>query len=78
MNALDNNGKTWSFPCSVYQDESSGTVVSVCWDEFVRQKGVRANDKVVIKEKSMVEGTTFMIDVKRKIRLLGEDIWADI
>ncbi|GLT63676.1 hypothetical protein SLA2020_362220 [Shorea laevis] len=78
MNALDNTGKAWSFPCSVHHEETTGTVVSVCWDEFVREKGVRANDKVVLKEKSMAEGTIFMVDVKRKIRLFGEDIWADV
>ncbi|GLT63674.1 hypothetical protein SLA2020_362200 [Shorea laevis] len=78
MNALDNAGKAWSFPCSVHHDETTVTVVSVCWDEFVREKGIRANDKVVLKEKSMAEGTIFVVEVKRKIRLLGEDIWADI
>ncbi|GKV22689.1 hypothetical protein SLEP1_g32537 [Rubroshorea leprosula] len=40
MNALDNTGKAWSFPCSVHHDETTGTVVSVFWDEFVREKGV--------------------------------------
>ncbi|GLT63678.1 hypothetical protein SLA2020_362240 [Shorea laevis] len=57
MNALDNAGKAWSFPCSLHHDETTGTVVSVCWDEFVREKGVRANAKVVLKEQSMAEGT---------------------
>ncbi|GKV21236.1 hypothetical protein SLEP1_g31233 [Rubroshorea leprosula] len=78
MQALDKNGKTWSFTCSVHRDETAGAVLSVCWDEFVREKNVRANDKVVLKENSTAGGTIFMVDVQRKIRLFGEDIWADI
>ncbi|GLT63680.1 hypothetical protein SLA2020_362260 [Shorea laevis] len=78
MNALDNTGKTWNFPCTFHHDETIGTMVSVCWDEYVREKGVRANDKVVLKEKSVAEGTIFRVEVRRKIRLFGEDIWAEI
>ncbi|GKV22691.1 hypothetical protein SLEP1_g32539 [Rubroshorea leprosula] len=33
MDALDKAGKAWSFPCSVHHDETTGTVVSVCWDD---------------------------------------------
>lgn len=78
MNAQDNTEKAWSFPCTFHHDETTGTMVSVCWDEYVREKGVRANDKVVLKEKSVAEGTIFRVEVRRKIRLFGEDIWAEI
>uniref|UniRef100_A0A6N2MKK1 Uncharacterized protein n=1 Tax=Salix viminalis TaxID=40686 RepID=A0A6N2MKK1_SALVM len=45
------------------------------------QKDLRVDDKVTIHEEAMKKqgsGTWIKVEVKRKIRLFGEDIWADV
>ncbi|GAV61205.1 hypothetical protein CFOL_v3_04733, partial [Cephalotus follicularis] len=74
--------QAWIFHCTIKGDENKGLVLSVSWLDFVRDKSLKENDEVTIfqeefmKEKAM--GTRFKIVVKRKIRLFGADIWADV
>ncbi|MBA0878552.1 hypothetical protein Goshw_001391 [Gossypium schwendimanii] len=79
VNAVDGAGKAWDFPCFVQQSEG---IVSVDWLRFLSGKDVRAGDTVFLHRKSM-DGddgddstAKVKIEVKRKIRLMGEDIWA--
>lgn len=93
MNAVDQSGNDWTFPCFVQQmmisstddDEQSNigsSAISVGWLKFAWNKNVRAGDMVCLHHKSFhddgntSESTQFTIEVKRKIRLLGQDIWA--
>ncbi|MBA0712040.1 hypothetical protein Golax_011165, partial [Gossypium laxum] len=80
VNAVDGAGKAWDFPCFVQQSEG---IVSVDWLRFLSGKDVRAGDTVFLHRKPMDDGggdltasAKLKIEVKRKIRLMGEDIWA--
>ncbi|KAH1099009.1 hypothetical protein J1N35_015930 [Gossypium stocksii] len=64
VTAVDGTGKAWDFPCFI-------------------QQNVRAGDTVFLHRKPMDGGggeltasAKLKIEVKRKIRLMGEDIWA--
>ncbi|KAK8364300.1 hypothetical protein V6Z12_A03G220800 [Gossypium hirsutum] len=76
--AVDGAGKAWDFPCFVQQSEG---IVSVGWLQFLSGIDVRVGDTVFLHRKSMDgddgdDSTKLKIEVKRKIRLMGEDIWA--
>ncbi|KAK8562928.1 hypothetical protein V6N13_018521 [Hibiscus sabdariffa] len=75
MAAIDGTGKALDFPCFLLQVEG---IVSVGWLPFLAGKDVRAGDMVLLHRKWMDDGddSTVEIEVRRKIRLLGEDIWA--
>ncbi|GMJ12785.1 hypothetical protein HRI_004947700 [Hibiscus trionum] len=75
MTAIDGTGKAWDFPCFFLQSEG---IVSVGWLPFLGGKDVRAGDMVFLHREWMNDGEDFTvkIEVKRKIRLLGQDIWA--
>ncbi|KAI9156850.1 hypothetical protein LWI28_013111 [Acer negundo] len=82
MNVYDDCGRFWVFRCSIQQMGSEDRVLSVNWIEFVRHKNVRVDDKVIFLEETCINdpttGAKIKIEVKRKIRLYGQDIWADV
>ena len=86
LNVVDQTGNTWTFPCFVQQisdDQSIGSsVISIGWLNFTRNKDVRVGDMVFLHQKSLDDNssgsTHFRIEVKRKIRLFGQDIWAAV
>ncbi|MBA0856538.1 hypothetical protein Goshw_030065 [Gossypium schwendimanii] len=80
VTTVDGTGKAWDIPCFVQQSEG---IVSVDWLRFLSGKDVRAGDTVFLHRKPMDDGggdltasAKLKIEVKRKIRLMGEDIWA--
>ncbi|XVF67659.1 hypothetical protein PTKIN_Ptkin10aG0139200 [Pterospermum kingtungense] len=89
INVIDNTGKAWSFPCFI-QQISEGMhmeppVLSVGWLKFVCDKDVRVGDMVFLHQKYAMDDhdddstcKQLKIEVKRKIRLMGEDIWAAV
>ncbi|KAJ9158949.1 hypothetical protein P3X46_024490 [Hevea brasiliensis] len=82
MNVHDQSGQEWIFPCTIQRNDTVGRVLSVGWDEFARRKNLAVNDKVIFLEETIenqAPGTCrIKIQVKRKIRLFGNDIWADV
>ncbi|EEF33387.1 conserved hypothetical protein [Ricinus communis] len=82
MNVYDNSGRECIFSSTIQRNDSIGRFLSVGWLDFVRHKDVREKDKITILEdeiiKNQVTGTRIRIEVKRKIRLFGQDIWADV
>jgi len=81
MHVHDGNGQEWIFSCPIKGNESVGRFLSVGWIEFVRERNLQVDDNVTILEEVMnnrATGTWIKIEVKRKIRLFGKDIWADV
>ena len=87
MNVVDNTGNAWTFPCFIQQisdDHQSigSSVISIGWQNFAGKKHVRVGDMVFLHRKCLDDNsigmTQFRIEVKRKIRLLGQDIWAAV
>ncbi|KAJ6715497.1 hypothetical protein OIU85_026943 [Salix viminalis] len=81
MQVHDRNGQAWTFSCTIKRNDSVGHFLSVGWNKFVRERDLRVDDKVTIQEEAMKKegsGTWIKVEVKRKIRLFGEDIWADV
>lgn len=81
MHVHDGNGHEWIFCCTIRRNESMGHFLSVGWNKFVRERDLRVDDKVTIHEEAMKNqamGTWIKVEVKRKIRLFGEDVWADV
>ncbi|KAJ7002096.1 hypothetical protein NC653_012229 [Populus alba x Populus x berolinensis] len=63
------------------RNQSMGHFLSVGWNKFVRERDLRVDDKVTIHEEAMknqATGTCIKVEVKRKIRLFGEDVWAAV
>ncbi|XWS62842.1 hypothetical protein CRYUN_Cryun06bG0045200 [Craigia yunnanensis] len=87
MNVVDNTGNAWTFPCFIQHmsddnQSKESSVISIGWLKFACKKDVRVGDMVFLHRKSLDDdnstGTEFRIEVKRKIRLLGQDIWAAV
>lgn len=81
MHVHDEGGRKWMFPCCIKEDENMGRFLSVDWLEFARLKDVRVGDQFIIHEeivKHQAAGTLIRIEVRRKIRLFGFDIWANV
>ncbi|OMP11639.1 hypothetical protein CCACVL1_00373 [Corchorus capsularis] len=73
----DQTGKNWTFPCFIQQNEGlESSDLSIGWLRFVRDKDVRVGDMIFLYQKSFDDN--MKIEVKRKIRLLGQDIWAPL
>ncbi|CAK7357082.1 unnamed protein product [Dovyalis caffra] len=54
---------------------------SLGWLEFARQRNVRVDDKVIIQEeivKNQDTATLIRIEVNRKLRVFGADIWGNV
>ncbi|KAJ0094029.1 hypothetical protein Patl1_27065 [Pistacia atlantica] len=62
----------------VQQNGIVGDVLCVDWIEFVQHKNVKVKDKVIFVMEDEAMGGRMKIEVKRKIRLFGQDIWADV
>ncbi|XWS67968.1 hypothetical protein CRYUN_Cryun04dG0050100 [Craigia yunnanensis] len=87
MNVVDNTGNAWTFPCFIQQisdDHQSigSSVISIGWLKFAWKMDARVGDMVFLHRKCLDDNSTgmtqFRIEVKRKIRLLGQDIWASV
>ncbi|KAJ6937762.1 hypothetical protein NC652_012151 [Populus alba x Populus x berolinensis] len=81
MHVQDGNGQEWIFSCTIRRNQSMGHFLSVGWNKFVRERDLRVDDKVTIHEEAMknqATGTCIKVEVKRKIRLFGEDVWAAV
>ncbi|KAJ0091285.1 hypothetical protein Patl1_13700 [Pistacia atlantica] len=74
MHVQDDCGQLWMFSCSIQNNGEAGCALCVDWLEFVRHKDVRIED--IVKDEAM--GARIKIQVKRKIRLFGQDIWAPV
>ncbi|XVF04102.1 hypothetical protein REPUB_Repub05bG0052900 [Reevesia pubescens] len=81
MHVIYEAGEAWSLPCFIEQSKSrESSAISVCWLEFVCCKGVKIGD-MVVHQKSMADNrmeAQFKIEVKRKLRLLGVDVWSHV
>ncbi|KAJ0031882.1 hypothetical protein Pint_13600 [Pistacia integerrima] len=81
MHVQDDCGQLWMFSCSIQKNGDAGCALCVDWLEFVRHKDVRIGDEVIFIEdivKDEAMGARIKIQVKRKIRLFGQDIWAPV
>ena len=88
MNVVDNTGNAWTFPCLIQQisddnQSKESFVISIGWLKFGCKKDVRVGDMVFLHRKCLDDDNStgtmqFRIEVKRKIRLLGQDIWAAV
>lgn len=80
MHVEDDCGKMWMFGCWIQKNDDGGCALCVDWLEFVRHKDVRVGDKVLLIEEieDQAMRRKIKIEVKRKIRLFGQDIWADV
>ncbi|KAJ4831783.1 hypothetical protein Tsubulata_040069 [Turnera subulata] len=80
LNVRDSKQKLWAFRC---RKRRSGRHPKpwLCgeWLEFVEHYGLRVGDRVVlVREDHPVLGPQYMIEAKRRIILLGHEIWADV
>ncbi|KAJ0035465.1 hypothetical protein Pint_26425 [Pistacia integerrima] len=78
MHVHDDAGGLWMFHYSVQQNDIIGDVLCVDWIEFVQHKNVKVEDKVIFVMEDEAMGGRMKIEVKRKITLFGQDIWADV
>lgn len=90
MHAVDKAGQAWKFPCFIEQSGSlefvgrkdaraNPSAISVRWRAFIHQKDARVGDTVFLHQVSMDDNRMEMqlrIEVKKKIKLFGVDLWA--
>ena len=72
--------REWMFCCTVRRNEiTDDGVLSVGWLEFVQRKNLKPDDEVNFQEEiDHTDKATLKIEAKRKIRLFGHDIWAQV
>ncbi|KAK8597559.1 hypothetical protein V6N13_094962 [Hibiscus sabdariffa] len=82
IDAIDNLEKVWLFIGMFHNNEELGNCVSICLRQFSVEKGLKANDEITFTERPQQEGTRtskrFKVEIKRKIRLFGQDIWGEL
>ncbi|XVF45866.1 hypothetical protein PTKIN_Ptkin02bG0241800 [Pterospermum kingtungense] len=80
FNVKDKSHRLWTFRCSIRKRSYRKPVFSSGWLEFIRLNNLRIGDKITVrKEHSDVIGVgQYKIEVRRKITLLGKDVWADV
>lgn len=64
----DEEGQVWTFRCRLSPGGSSKPALSGDWFSFVRKKGLRTGDVIVIisdKEKDVAAGELFKIKIKK-------------
>ncbi|XVF01174.1 hypothetical protein REPUB_Repub04eG0065700 [Reevesia pubescens] len=77
-------GKAWIFLGSLHSNEEMGAFVYISLPQFVREKALKANNEIALIEQSLDDVNDkapwkkFKIEVKRKIRLFGRDIWGNL
>ncbi|KAK8602476.1 hypothetical protein V6N13_057895 [Hibiscus sabdariffa] len=82
MDVMDSLGEKWSFIGMFHHNEELGNCVSIRLSQFSIEKGLKAADEVTFTERPRREGARpwkkFKVEVKRKIRLFGQDIWGEL
>ncbi|KAJ9174694.1 hypothetical protein P3X46_013310 [Hevea brasiliensis] len=82
LNVHDDSGQEWIFPCSIQRNEDMEHVLSIGWLGFANHRDIRVGDKVsLLVETALKDQATaarIKIEVERKIRLFGKDIWAGV
>ncbi|KAJ4833962.1 hypothetical protein Tsubulata_048112 [Turnera subulata] len=80
LNVKDGKQKVWAFRCWKRRNgRHPKPWVSGEWLEFVQQYGLKIGDKVIlVREDNPARGSEFRIEAKRRIVLLGQEIWADV
>ncbi|KAK6229505.1 hypothetical protein QUC31_002001 [Theobroma cacao] len=90
LKKVDKAGQAWKFPCFIEQSGSlefvgrkdaraNPSAISVRWRAFIHQKDARVGDTVFLHQVSMDDNRMEMqlrIEVKKKIKLFGVDLWA--
>ncbi|EOX98125.1 Uncharacterized protein TCM_006960 [Theobroma cacao] len=83
LDAVGRSGKAWTLLASFQTNEAWGSVFSISCPEFVREYALRANDEVIFVRQALDDNDKaprmkFKIEVRRKIRLFGQDIWGEV
>ncbi|WRX14357.1 hypothetical protein QQP08_006844 [Theobroma cacao] len=83
LDVVGRTGEAWTFMATFQTNEDMGSVVSISWPQFVREKALKANDEVTFvrlapDESDNIHWKKFKIEVRREIRLFGQDIWGDL
>ncbi|XWS40003.1 hypothetical protein CRYUN_Cryun18bG0102900 [Craigia yunnanensis] len=80
LDVVESTRMAWNFICSFDTNEEMGSVVSIRCPQFMSEKGLKANDEVsfVRQDDDKVPWKKFKIEIRRNIRLCGQDIWGDL
>ncbi|OMP11637.1 hypothetical protein CCACVL1_00371 [Corchorus capsularis] len=81
LQVRDKSDQAWTFSCSIQQHQEMGLALTVGWLEFVGAKGIKADDEVILQGEFMGSQDMkleFLIEVKRKIKLFGKDMWGNL
>ncbi|XVE49123.1 hypothetical protein DITRI_Ditri01bG0057100 [Diplodiscus trichospermus] len=82
VDAVDSTEKAWNFMGSLHNNyRDMGSVVSISWPQFASEKGLKVNDEVVFtvqprEDHDRSPSKLFKVEIRRKIRLFGQDIWG--
>ncbi|KAK8505286.1 hypothetical protein V6N13_045728 [Hibiscus sabdariffa] len=82
MDVMGSLGKKWSFIGMIHHNEELGNCVSIRLSQLLIEKGLKADDEITFTERPRREGERpwkkFKVEVKREIRLFGQDIWGEL
>ncbi|KAE8701607.1 hypothetical protein F3Y22_tig00110540pilonHSYRG00076 [Hibiscus syriacus] len=82
MDVKDSLGQAWIFLCRFHANEEMGNYFCISWPQFSMEKGLKENDEVIFTERPRLEGESperkFKVEIKRKIRLFGVDMWGEL
>ena len=78
--AVGIDGHRWSFRCCTRKkDVHPKPVLSSGWIKFVKNRGLKEGDEVIfsVPHNDGAEGLQFGIEARKKIKLLGQDVWSN-
>ncbi|KAL4385256.1 hypothetical protein GQ457_15G021270 [Hibiscus cannabinus] len=82
MDVKDSLEKEWRFLVRFHTHPELGNYMSVSMPQFSMEKQLKANDEITFIEIPHGEGEEprkkFKVEIKRKIRLFGQDIWGEL
>ncbi|KAL4383375.1 hypothetical protein GQ457_15G021250 [Hibiscus cannabinus] len=84
MDVKDSLEKEWSFLVRFHAHPELGDYMSVSMPQFSMEKQLKADDEITFIEIPHPHGEgeeprkKFKVEIKRKIRLFGQDIWGEL
>ncbi|KAK8367535.1 hypothetical protein V6Z11_A02G187500, partial [Gossypium hirsutum] len=73
---MDAQGRQWHFGYTIRRNGHPKPVLSAGWHDFVKGKYLKPGDQIIFKLEANDADALYTIGVKRRIRLLGTEVWT--
>ncbi|MBA0850968.1 hypothetical protein Goshw_010371, partial [Gossypium schwendimanii] len=78
LTVMDEQGRQWHFGYTIRRNGHPKPVLSAGWHDFVKGKYLKPGDQIIFKLEANDAAALYTIGVKRRIRLLGTEVWTAV